>query len=679
MNGLYEYRSYFMSTLYGPLANLVKQDSTTQGTWNGTYGTQGYDVIGSSSSLPSYATVTPSGESTYTWAASTTDPRALQTAGGGRIAAGWYSTSSFTVNVNITDGLQHDLELYFVDWDSDARAETVQISDLATGLVLSTQSISSFHNGVYLNFAVGGDIVITITGTAGTNAVLNGLFFDPLHMPTPAPPTSATFLNTDPTTQGTWMGVYGVQGYDIIGSSANLPGYASVTPSGQLSYTWAASTTDPRALQAPAGGGIAACWYSASSFTVDVNLADGAEHYVELYFVDWDNRNRAETVQISNALTGAVLSTRSISSFQGGVYLDYAVSGDIVITITSKAGPNAVLSGVFLDPPPAPMATFLMRDDSTSGAWIGTYGAQGYDLIGATLSLPSYATVGPSGQSNFTWAASTTDPRALQIPGGGGVAASWFSKSSFTVDVNLLDGTEHELELYFVDWDNKNRAETVQISDAATGAVLSTQSISSFQGGAYLDYAVSGNIVITITSTAGPNAVLSGLFLDPAPGATAMFLKQDTTTQGTWNGTYGTQGHDIINSSASLPSYATVTPSDQSSYTWAASTTDPRALQVPGGGGIAASWFSASSFTVDVNLTDGAQHDLELYFVDWDKKGRAETVQISDATTGDVLSTQSISSFQGGVYLDYAVSGNIVITITSKTGPNAVLSGLFLD
>ena len=69
-------------------AIFLKTDTTTQGNWIGTYGTQGYDVIGNATSLPSYATVTPSGQSTYTWAASTTDPRALQDAGGtGRIAA----------------------------------------------------------------------------------------------------------------------------------------------------------------------------------------------------------------------------------------------------------------------------------------------------------------------------------------------------------------------------------------------------------------------------------------------------------------------------------------------------------------------------------------------------------------------------------------------------------------
>ena len=71
----------------------------------GTYGGQGYDVIDGSSSLPSYATVTPSGANSYVWAPSTTDSRALQTMGSSsRIAATWWTTTSFAVDVNLTDG-----------------------------------------------------------------------------------------------------------------------------------------------------------------------------------------------------------------------------------------------------------------------------------------------------------------------------------------------------------------------------------------------------------------------------------------------------------------------------------------------------------------------------------------------------------------------------------------------
>ena len=139
---------------------------------------------------------------------------------------------------------------------------------------------------------------------------------------------------------------------------------------------------------------------------------------------------------------------------------------------------------------------------------------------------------------------------------------------------------------------------------------------------------------------------------------------------------------DVIGEPAGqLPSYAVVTPYIRPvELTWTSSTTDPRALQVPGGTGrIAATWYSAGTFKVDVNLTDGQTHDLELYFLDWEGAGRAEQVQISDATTGAVLSTNSVTSFRAGAYLDFVVSGHIVITITRQAGANAVLSGLFLD
>jgi hypothetical protein len=172
------------------------------------------------------------------------------------------------------------------------------------------------------------------------------------------------------------------------------------------------------------------------------------------------------------------------------------------------------------------------------------------------------------------------------------------------------------------------------------------------------------------------NAVLNGLFLS---GASASFVRTDTTTQGTWIGTYGATGYTIVSGPTSLPSGVTVTPAGQSTFTWTTTTSDPRALQVPGSTNrVAAVWYSPTSFTVDVNLGDGKAHGLELYFDDWDNKGRAETVQISDAASGAVLSTQSISSFQSGVYLDYTVSGHIVITITRTAGANAVLNGLFL-
>jgi hypothetical protein len=151
--------------------------------------------------LPSYATVTPSGQSVWTYSTTSSDPRALQVPGStNRVAAVWYSATSFTVDVNLTDGQTHDLELYFTDWDSKGRAEQIQISS-SSGTVLATETISSFVNGVYLNWQVSGNLVITITRTAGANAVLNGIFLDP-----PISASTASFIQSDLTTQGSWIG-----------------------------------------------------------------------------------------------------------------------------------------------------------------------------------------------------------------------------------------------------------------------------------------------------------------------------------------------------------------------------------------------------------------------------------------------------------------------------------------
>ena len=664
-------------------ASFLKQDVTTKGSWVGTYGAQGYDIVSGPSSLPSNDSVTPSGQSTYAWTTTTTDPRALQVPGSSnRVAAVWYSSTKFTIDVNLADGQTHDLELYFLDWDNKGRSEQVQISNAGTGTVLDTETISSFTSGVYLDWKVSGHLLITITRQAGDNAVVNGLFLDS----TAPPPASASFLKQDVTTKGSWVGTYGAQGYDIVSGPSSLPSNDSVTPSGQSTYAWTTTTTDPRALQVPGSSNrVAAVWYSSTKFTIDVNLADGQTHDLELYFLDWDNKGRSEQVQISNAGTGTVLDTETISSFTSGVYLDWKVSGHLLITITRQAGDNAVVNGLFLDstaPPPA-SASFLKQDVTTKGSWVGTYGAQGYDIVSGPSSLPSNDSVTPSGQSTYAWTTTTTDPRALQVPGSSNrVAAVWYSSTKFTIDVNLADGQTHDLELYFLDWDNKGRSEQVQISNAGTGTVLDTETISSFTSGVYLDWKVSGHLLITITRQAGDNAVVNGLFLDSTapPPASASFLKQDVTTKGSWVGTYGAQGYDIVSGPSSLPSNDSVTPSGQSTYAWTTTTTDPRALQVPGSSNrVAAVWYSSTKFTIDVNLADGQTHDLELYFLDWDNKGRSEQVQISNAGTGTVLDTETISSFTSGVYLDWKVSGHLLITITRQAGDNAVVNGLFLD
>ena len=210
---------------------------------------QGAEVVGDTSGLPAYAAFTTTGAATHIWAASSTAAAALQNPGGsGRIEAAWYSTTSFTVDLDLTDGQTHDLELYFLDLQSSpSRVEQVQISDAVTGAVLSTETIASFQNGVYLNWAVKGDLVITIMRQAGVNAVLSGLFFGPA-----MPAATAAFLKTDATTKGSWIGTYGAQGEDVVGDTSGLPAYATLTTTGAATHSGPPAPRRPRPSRIPA-------------------------------------------------------------------------------------------------------------------------------------------------------------------------------------------------------------------------------------------------------------------------------------------------------------------------------------------------------------------------------------------------------------------------------------------
>ena len=65
--------------------------------------------------------------------------------------------------------------------------------------------------------------------------------------------------------------------------------------------------------------------------------------------MDWDNRGRGETVEIRDAVSGALLDSRALSAFAGGQYWRWTLSGHVTIRVTNTGTPNAVVSGLFFD------------------------------------------------------------------------------------------------------------------------------------------------------------------------------------------------------------------------------------------------------------------------------------------------------------------------------------------
>ena len=163
-------------------AAFVKTDTTTQGNWKSVYGAQGAIVLGDSSSLPSFATITPAANQSYVWSPSTTDVRALLKLASApdRVAGCWYSFSTFTVALNFTDGQAHQFALYALDWDNSLGGRTQKIEVLdAKSAVLDTRTLANFQGGQYLVWTLSGNVTLRITNTYGpaNNAVVGGLFF----------------------------------------------------------------------------------------------------------------------------------------------------------------------------------------------------------------------------------------------------------------------------------------------------------------------------------------------------------------------------------------------------------------------------------------------------------------------------------------------------------------------
>ena len=653
------------------------------GAWKSLVGRAGVVVAGDSGVYPTYASVSVSGASATVWSRYTDDDRALaQPQTRAEIASAWTS-DAFTIAADFTDGKAHRVTLYLVDWDFGRRSQRIDVVDAATGATLDSRTFSSFEHGTYASWDVSGSVLFRVTKTGGTTAAVSALFIDDAR-------PDGVYAGDDVITRGAWPGTYGTGGQVLVGFDPTLPSYAAVSVSATSSRDFAGTSSDVRSPRAPDGSKRALTQWNGREIVVDVNLTDGRPHRVSLYMVDYNSIDVVQRIEVVDAATGTILDTRQASQFNSGVYMSWNVTGHVFFRIVLESGNNAVLSGVFIDdasgpnPGPAPVAVapsagFVTKDVATKGNWIGVYGKEGSLALGGGASTPSYAVWSIAGDQRFTWTTSTTDTRALMI-GGSRMALTWRGPQ-FSVDVDLTDGQAHRVSFYMVDWTSAGRVQRIDVVDPATGAVLDSQTISSFSGGAYLSWNVTGSVRFRFTSLAGGNAIFSGIFFDaPVWPGTASFAAKDAATQGDWIGAYGGEGRLILNDSDSLPSYARVELSANATPSvWAASSDQRRVLAKSSGSGRQASTWSAGTFTVDVALTDGRAHRVSLYMLDYSTTARVQRIDVVDPATGAVLDSRTVSSFSGGAYLTWDVTGSVRFRFTTVAGINAVLAGVFFD
>jgi hypothetical protein len=351
--------------------------------------------------------------------------------------------------------------------------------------------------------------------------------------------SQAQFLKADATTQGTWKNTYGASGFQLINETLALPATAQLTAAGQASHTWQATTTQVRALQkAATADRLAATWFTPANMSLTLQASDSQYQQVALYFLDWDAQGRQQRVDVLDAQSGALLDSRTLSNFSQGVYLVWRTRGAVQFKLTRLAGPNAVVSGLFLNaeltiPGRAlpPSASFVKTDTATRGAWKTVYGAEGRHVINDVSNYPRYAQVTPREQNVWAWANASSDVRALQrVQSPGQLAAAWYASKDLSLEMNLTDGRLHTVALYFLDWDNRSRSLKVELLNGLNGAVLDTRAVNGFYGGQYLVWQVGGRVTVRITRVGGDNAVLSGIFFGLGTGTSTGAPPVITTT-----------------------------------------------------------------------------------------------------------------------------------------------------
>ncbi|HEV2034154.1 MAG TPA: fibronectin type III domain-containing protein [Candidatus Dormibacteraeota bacterium] len=423
-------------------ANLLPYSQSPQGNWVGSYGADGYallawNVSSDLVSLPQSSLVLDQG-ARFQWSSSTTAVQALESPDTTtRRAACYYDGNQVRLHLTFSTAYSGALHLYAMDWDASGRRQTITVND---GSGPRTANLSTdFSQGAWVNAPIsvgaGGTVTITVTRSAGPNAVLCGLFLGGAP-PAPAPPTGLSAGAVDSSSISlNWTGSSGATAYKIQRSPNGSTGWTQVGTSSTTAFT-------------------------------DTGLPPSTTYFYR------------------------VIASNS--------------SGD--------SGPSNVAS--------AATPGLLGYSQAPQGNWVGSYGANGYALLGWNgssdlVSLPQSSLVLDQG-SRYEWSSSTTAVQALESPDTTTRhAACWYDANQLRLHLTFSTAYSGTLHIYALDWDTAGRLETITVNDGSgpRTANLSTD----FSQGAWVNVPISvgagGTVTITVTRSAGPNAVLSGIFL----------------------------------------------------------------------------------------------------------------------------------------------------------------------
>lgn len=677
-------------------------DNSTAGEWKPHYGGDGCVLPNDSTNLPAYALLAVGGADTVTYLASSPNINSLRRAApNGRYLAGWSSPTNFTMDLNLSDGKNHPVALYFWDWNNAGRTQLVEVFDAATTNLLDQRIIGSFTNGQWWVWQINGHVRIRFTNLAGPDCLANALAF--------GNGAAAVYMGEDSLTQGNWKSNYGADGEYIAGDSLHASAYGFFQIY-QVSMTnWSASASDPRALQLSASTNrMLAAWNGSWVSGVYLKIRDNAWHQLAIYCEDGDLRGRKQRIALFDLRSHTMLDSREVTNFGGGKYLVWNIRGEIDVRVQNSGPVSSAFSGIFLDPPrqpptvaltsPIDLQAFnlptnivLTANAAESDGWINqvSFYADGL-LLGSSTNAPF----------SFTWTNALVGHHQITAM----VMANNFARTvSDPVNIFVqppvgyqppvaqvtspIDGsicqlpTNITLSAYVTFTSAPLSSAQFLVDGVPYGPPFTntpfTVIATNLYGGVHsIRVMVTDAFGVAVTSPGSLVTIIN-------PTAQAVFRKYDFSREGTWIGLYGSAGYLIINEATNLPPYAAVNPLGSESSVLAYLTTDPRALQNPATGGtvrFAGIWYSSTNFVLDVNLQDGNTRRIELYFLDWFNQGGSQTIQVMDVATSNVLDARTLSNYSNGTYLIWDITGHVQFSFSSNSSNTpALLTGIFID
>jgi hypothetical protein len=157
------------------------------------------------------------------------------------------------------------------------------------------------------------------------------------------------------------------------------------------------------------------------------------------------------------------------------------------------------------------------------------------------------------------------------------------------------------------------------------------------------------------------------------------FIIDDHVTGGNWKGVYGAQYYYILGDSSNLPPSISITSSNLHAFDYGV-IKDGRGLW----SGVAnhrtsSCWVVTGKGVIDMDFYEESIHRMAFYLVDWSDQQKSIKVELSDPTTGQLLDARTFSDYVDGVYLVYDVRRRARFTLTTLSGPNNTIFGMFFD